>query len=53
MYNFSYSFLSNSLKLVLTFKETNNSDVLASADVSVSGLGITLTYSQVGNAVVE
>lgn len=41
------------LKLVLTFKETNNSDVLASADVSVSGLGITLTYSQVGNAVVE
>lgn len=41
------------LKLVLTFKASNNANVLAASDVSVSGLGVTLTYSQYGNAVVS
>lgn len=41
------------LKLVLTFKTSDNVNVLPITDVSISGLGITLTYSQVGNAVIE
>ena len=36
------------MKLTLTFNASNNSSVLATSDSTVSNLGITLLYSQVG-----
>lgn len=37
------------LKLVLTYKNTTDTIYLANADVEISGLAVTLTYSQYGN----
>ncbi len=39
------------LRLVLTYKTTNNEDFLAEADVDISGLGVTLSYTQYGGYV--
>lgn len=39
------------LKIVLTYKDTTTAAQLPTADVNVSGLGITLTYTQEGTAV--
>ena len=40
-----------SLRLVLTYKATNNEDYIANADIDISGLDVTLIYSQTGNYV--
>ena len=39
------------LKVVLTYKSTTAASELPTADVTVSGLGVSLTYTQNGNAV--
>ncbi len=39
------------LKIVLTYKSTTTAAQLPTADVTVSGLGVSLTYTQDGNAV--
>ena len=39
------------LKIVLTYKSTVTASQLPTADVTVSGLGVSLTYTQQGNAV--
>ena len=39
------------LRLVLTFKSTTNTTLLPEADIEITGLSVTLTYTQNGNYV--
>ena len=41
------------MRLRLTYKQFNDASLLPKADVAISGLGISLTYIQDGNAKVN
>ena len=41
------------MRLRLTYKQFNDASLLPKADVAISGLGISLTYTQDGNAKVN